>query len=170
MRKKKLVIFRILASILIVTIGLKSLSSCSKIENTRYEGLEDEYVEKIYEEFKEAYPELTFDEFLVDSTFKDGDVSYKSSTINLSRNKIYDYDSISFHYYNDYEYNTFYDKLIVTTDNSGNKLSSVYSKYIREEWVFVRKVEYKYNGNDCELTYYNWNDGEWVFERTEKAE
>jgi hypothetical protein len=138
MGKKKLAIFRVLASILIVTIGLKSLSSCSKIENTRYEGLEDEYVEKIYEEFKEAYLELTFDEFLVASTFDSGHVSYKSSTINLSRNEIFDYDSISFHYYNDNKYNTFYDKIIVTTDNSCNKLSSVYSKYIKEEWVFER--------------------------------
>ncbi len=138
MGKKKLAIFRVLASILIVTIGLKSLSSCSKLDNTRYEGLEEEYVEKIYEEFKEAYPELTFDEFLVASTFDSGHVNYKSSTINLSRNKIYDYDSISFQYYNDNKYNTFYDKIIVTTDNSCNKLSSVYSKYIKEEWVFER--------------------------------
>ncbi len=117
-----------------------SSTSTSNSQTQSYNLVDDEKSQKAYSELLKSFPNITYDDFLMNGTDSFGEnektFRYMSSSVTISSN------------------NTFVDKTITIKDSNGNDLTSTYSKYINNEWVKI--TDSKFYNNERK-TIYNIN-------------
>lgn len=121
-------------------VEASSSTSTSNSQTQSYNLVDDEKSQKAYSELLKSFPDITYDDFLMNGTDSFGEnektFRYMSSSVTISSN------------------NTFVDKTITIKDSNGNDLTSTYSKYINNEWVKI--TDYKFFNNERKTIYSIW--------------